>query len=122
MGVLDMSTQNAQLTDFMQPTADDTTEVEDTHERPNWTPHETTTTGQGCQNCDAQVDKETMHVFGDNNDVLHHCFECVTATAMKAGAGVNPDYTNDEQEGVDGDDVFGPEDTASIPAHMGGGL
>jgi len=87
-----MSTENAALTDFVTETAtdSDTTPAED--ERPSWTPHSNTQSGDVCQNCGAPVDTQTARVWGDNNDVLHHCTDCVTATAMKKGAGAVKDY------------------------------
>lgn len=47
-----------------------------------------------CQNCANPVSDDTRRAFGDNNNVLWHCLTCVTATAIKDGAGARPDFEN----------------------------
>lgn len=115
-----MSTQNASLTDFLgqQDTNEDTTPARD--ERPNWAPTTDASTNQCCQNCNAPVNAHTARVFGTINNNLQHCFECVTATAMKKGAGVDPEFTDDEDASTETDVEA---DTAGLPDYMipGGG-
>lgn len=44
-----------------------------------------------CQNCGAFVTADFARVFGDNNDEVHGCFDCLNQTAMKNGGGVRAD-------------------------------
>lgn len=48
-----------------------------------------------CQNCGGSVTDDFARVFGDDNDVVHSCLECETATAVKNGtaAGLEPRRT-----------------------------
>lgn len=50
-----------------------------------------------CQHCGEHVDDQTRDCFGDNNDILWHCFNCTTATAMKERAGVDPDHDPEDE-------------------------
>jgi len=110
-----MSTENASLADYLTPDTDtdtnggtpedDGTSTQTASQRPNWTP-KTNNTQDTCQNCNAPVDSQTARVWGDNTDTLHHCPECVTMTALKAGAGAVEDY----------------ERRCQNTGHLGGGL
>lgn len=44
-----------------------------------------------CQNddCEGTVTEQFARVFGDNNDVIHHCPDCATVTEIKQGTGGN---------------------------------
>jgi hypothetical protein len=39
-----------------------------------------------CRNCNAYVSKDFVRIFGDNDDEVYGCLECVGATAVKNGA------------------------------------
>lgn len=38
-----------------------------------------------CQNCGAFVTTQFARVFGDNEDKVHGCFDCMSATRVKNG-------------------------------------
>lgn len=50
------------------------------------------TTHGKCQNCGHSVSSELARLEGDNNHIVWHCFHCVTQTAMKKGAGADPNF------------------------------
>ena len=41
-----------------------------------------------CQNCGAFVTDRFTRVFGDNQDRVHGCFDCMTATEVKNGLAI----------------------------------
>lgn len=41
-----------------------------------------------CQNCGSFVTPEFVRVFGDNGDEVYGCLDCVGATQVKNGAGI----------------------------------
>lgn len=44
-----------------------------------------------CLNCGQSVTRKFAQVFGDNDDLVYGCFECLTVTAVKRGAARAPD-------------------------------
>lgn len=40
-----------------------------------------------CQNCGAHVSDRFGLVFGDSDDVVHHCTDCRTIRVVSSGAG-----------------------------------
>ncbi|WP_198662021.1 DUF7563 family protein [Halorussus litoreus] len=45
-----------------------------------------------CENCGVFVTEQFAQTFGDNAGTVHACPECKGMTAVKRGAGANPDY------------------------------
>lgn len=44
-----------------------------------------------CQRCGAQVSRKFARVFGDNDDTVHACTNCVPDSAILNGAAHNPE-------------------------------
>lgn len=111
----------------VKPDADGESEDEPRLTVPEWATNTDWQTTHSCQNCGGPVNAETVRVWGDNNGVLHHCPNCVTATAVKKGAGADPDFNFDRVEDGETEDneseesIFGPADTSELPSYMKGG-
>lgn len=79
------SDQQRSLTDF--DTEDDPEPATDVMPTAgDWTPStDQSDASNECQKCGAFVDSELARVFGDNNDEMHGCFECMDRTAVREG-------------------------------------
>ena len=44
-----------------------------------------------CQNCDSFVTPQFARVFGNNQNQVFGCFDCMTATEVKKGRANNPE-------------------------------
>ncbi len=68
-------------------------------DRPNWAPTGEDSTQTTCQNCGEPVLDGTARVFGDNQNRLWHCRECLSQRDLHNGAGFRPDYDPERDRG-----------------------
>lgn len=62
------------------------------YEAPSWKPvaEDETDTGSSttCRNCGNTVTDQFARVFGDNQNIVHGCPDCMTYRELKSGGGV----------------------------------
>lgn len=61
-----------------------------THQRPNWTPGNSGSTGRCCENCDHQVSARFARVFGADDGTVHRCRNCAPQADINAGLAADP--------------------------------
>ncbi|WP_438267481.1 DUF7563 family protein [Haladaptatus halobius] len=44
----------------------------------------------GCQNCGSFITRDFARVFGDNQNTVHGCLNCMSKTDVKAGHASDP--------------------------------
>ncbi len=75
--------------------------------RPAWTPTEdSTSAARECQRCGSRVSERFARVFGDNDDEVHGCLECMSAADVKRG-GTKEGNDGSMYEGIRGGAVYG---------------
>lgn len=70
-----------------------------------------------CQFCGSNVTPGFRKTFGDNQNVIHRCFECDTQTRVKLGSAAGRDVPDYEDPADDDVNLAG----ADCPALNGGG-